>query len=198
MVNKSSLVWQWNGPIRLFHTEAALGKELFFFLPVLGSFLDFYLFRLCTMWVNVVIGIRSLGFLDNCSACCQDTCPHWDDRPQHVLSTEYKCPSLRPAEKEGNHVGVTIDSCWVSSCAEDLAVFNPFLPVGLTVSAASAQRSPRRPLCCEQSLSRLCSTNSLKEWGIPRRFSFSWEAQKFATYLVFRQSGFINTFKVCV
>lgn len=83
-------VW-WRGKVR--HNKSFNSFRL-------QNFTDFYLFRLCTMWVNVVIGIRSLGFLDNCSISCHDTFPPRDDRPLHVLSTEYKCPSLRPVENE--------------------------------------------------------------------------------------------------
>lgn len=58
-----------------------------------------YLFKLCTIRVNVAIGIRPLGFLDSCSTTCHVASPFNEDRSLHVFSSEYKSPSLRPVSQ---------------------------------------------------------------------------------------------------
>lgn len=59
-----------------------------------------YLRKLCTMRVNVAMGVRPLGFLDSCSTSCHETWPSREDRSLHVFSTEYKSLSLRPVHPE--------------------------------------------------------------------------------------------------
>lgn len=141
--------------------------DLFLFV----KFSSACLFKLCTMWVKVAIGIRPLGFLDNCSTSCHESFPSCEDRSLHVLSTEYKCPSLRPVNQEETMISDTSSVFWLYLYCLTRAVLriqhsmklNRVLPVGLTVSAARAQRSPTKPLCREHSLSRLCSTNWLRD-----------------------------------
>lgn len=77
--------------------------DLFIFVKFSSS----CLFKLCTMWVKVAIGIRPLGFLDNCSTSCHESFPSCEDRSLHVLSTEYKCPSLRPVNQEETMISDT-------------------------------------------------------------------------------------------
>lgn len=123
--------------------------DLFIFVKFSSS----CLFKLCTMWVKVAIGIRPLGFLDNRSTSCHESFPSCEDRSLHVLSTEYKCPSLRPVNQEETIISDT-SSVLHLYCITRAVLriqhpmkLNHVLPVGLTVSAARAQRSPSKPLC---------------------------------------------------